>query len=184
MFEARLVQGSVLKKLMDSIKDLVSDANLDCSSSGVSLQAMDSSHVSLVSLFLRSDGFQHYRADRNISLGLNLTSLTKVLKCAGNDDIITLKADDQADTVNLMFESPKQNRISQFQIKLMDIDSEHLGIPDTDYKCVVRMPSNEFARIVKEIGTMGDTVKISASKDGVKFSVNGVFKYIHMHYCL
>lgn len=94
MFEARLVQGGILKKLIEAIKDLVTDANLDCSSTGVSLQAMDSSHVSLVSLFLRNDGFQHYRADRNISLGLNLGSLSKVLKCAGNDDIITLKADD------------------------------------------------------------------------------------------
>lgn len=173
MFEARLTQGSILKKLMESIKDLVTDANLDCSSSGVSLQAMDSSHVSLVSLFLRGDGFQHYRADRNISLGLNLTSLAKVLKCAGNDDIITLKADDNGDSVNLMFESPKQNRISQFSIKLMDIDSEHLGIPETEYKCVVKMPSAEFSRIVREIGIMGDTVKIAASKDGVKFSVTG-----------
>lgn len=61
MFEARLLQGSILKKLMESIKDLVTDANFDCSSAGVSLQAMDSSHVSLVALFLRAEGFQHYR---------------------------------------------------------------------------------------------------------------------------
>src|ERR1700704_4896508 len=48
-----------------------------------------------------------------------------------------------------------------------------IGIPDTEYKCVVRMGSGEFQRIVREIGIMGDTVKISASKDGVKFSVQG-----------
>ena len=34
MFEARLVQGSLLKKILDAIKDLVEDANWDCSSSG------------------------------------------------------------------------------------------------------------------------------------------------------
>jgi len=34
----------------------------------------------------------------------------------------------------------------------MDIDSEHLGIPDTEYACVVRLPSAEFARICKELG--------------------------------
>lgn len=38
MFEARLTQGSLLKKLVDAMKDLVTDANLDCSSSGVTLQ--------------------------------------------------------------------------------------------------------------------------------------------------
>jgi len=173
MFEARIFQGGVLKKIMESIKDLVTDANFDCSSTGVSLQAMDSSHVSLVALFLRAEGFKGYRADRNISLGINLANMAKILKCAGNDDIISLKAEDNGDAVTFMFESPKQTRVSHFQLKLMDIDSEHLGIPDTEYQCVIQMPSQEFQRICREIAIIGDTVKISASKEGVKFSVSG-----------
>jgi len=173
MFEARLIQGNILKKIMESIKDLVNEANFDCSSTGISLQAMDSSHVSLVALFLRADGFHPYRADRNISLGITLGSMAKVLKCAGNEDIITIKAEDSGDSVSFMFESPKQTRISQFSLKLMDIDSEHLGIPDTEYKCVVKMPAEEFQRICREMTIMGDTVKISATKEGVKFSVSG-----------
>jgi proliferating cell nuclear antigen len=36
------------------------------------LQAMDSSHVALVALMLKSDGFENYRCDRNLSLGINL----------------------------------------------------------------------------------------------------------------
>lgn len=167
------MQGAVLKKIMEAIKDLVNEANFDCSSAGIQLQAMDSNHVSLVALNLKSEGFEHYRADRKISLGINLGSMSKILKCSGNDDIITLKAEDSGDAVTFMFESPKQTRISHFSLKLMDIDSEHLGIPSTDYKCVVKMPSSEFQRIVKEIATMGDTVKISTSKDGVKFAVSG-----------
>jgi proliferating cell nuclear antigen len=84
-----------------------------------------------------------------------------------------VKAEDNGDQVEFMFESPKASRISHFNLKLMDIDSEHLGIPDTEYKCVVKMPSGEFKRICTEIAVIGDTVKISASKDGVKFSVAG-----------
>lgn len=75
MFEARLVQGSLLKKVLESIKDLVTDANFDCSQNGFALQAMDSSHVSLVALMLRSDGFEHYRCDRNMTMGMNLTNM-------------------------------------------------------------------------------------------------------------
>lgn len=51
---------------------------------------MDSSHVSLVSLLLRYDGFSPYRCDRNINLGINIQSMTKIMKCASNDDYITL----------------------------------------------------------------------------------------------
>lgn len=41
---------------------------------------MDSSHVSLVALSLRSDGFEHFRCDRNFSMGLNLNNMDKMLK--------------------------------------------------------------------------------------------------------
>lgn len=108
MLELRLVQGSLLKKVLEAIKDLVNDANFDCSATGFSLQAMDSSHVALVALLLRSEGFEHYRCDRNLSMGMNLNNMSKMLKCAGNDDIITIKADDGSDTVTFMFESPSK----------------------------------------------------------------------------
>ena len=49
MFEARLAEGNVLKKIVEAIKELVKSVNLDASSNGISMQAMDSSHVALVS---------------------------------------------------------------------------------------------------------------------------------------
>lgn len=52
----------------------------------------------------------------------------------------------------------------------MDIDSEHLGIPDTEYAAVVKMPSSEFMRICRDLTTIGESVVISANKDSVKFS--------------
>ena len=134
---------------------------------------MDTSHVSLVSLIMRDEGFEHFRCDRSLSLGINLASITKVLKCAGNDDSVTLKAEDQCDQLTLMFESPNQDRISDFEIKLMDIDSEHLGIPDTEYKTTIRMPATEFQRICRDLSVLGDTCVISCQKEGVKFSVTG-----------
>ncbi|XP_050369294.1 proliferating cell nuclear antigen-like [Argentina anserina] len=174
MMELRLVQGSLLKKVIESIKDLVTDAKFDCTSTGFSLQAMDSSHVALVALLLRAEGFEHYRCDRNISMGMNLGNLSTVLKGADNDDIITLRADDDGDTVTFMFENPTdEDRITDFEMKLMDIDSEHLGIPEVEYDAIVRMPSAEFTKICKYFCSFGDTVVISVTKEGVKFSTSG-----------
>ena len=39
MFEARLLQGSMLKKILDGMKDLVTQANFDCSRCVVPLRA-------------------------------------------------------------------------------------------------------------------------------------------------
>jgi len=173
MFEARLTQAGLLKKILEAIKDLVTDANFDCNSTGISLQAMDSSHVSLVSLLIRKDGFDRFRADRNLSLGINLASMSKILKCASNEDSLTIKADDNASSVSFMFESQKQDKISDFELKLMEIETDVLGIPDTEYKSVIKMPASEFQRICRDLTILGDTVVISATKDGVKFSVTG-----------
>lgn len=173
MFEARLVQSSILKKVLEAIKELLNEATFDCSDSGIQLQAMDNSHVSLVSLNMRSDGFDKYRCDRNLSMGMNLASMTKILKCAANDDIVTIKAQDNADTVTFVFESPNQEKVSDYEMKLMNLDQEHLGIPETDYSCIVKLPSSEFARICRDLGQFGESCVISCSKEGVKFSSAG-----------
>lgn len=55
----------------------------------------------------------------------------------------------------------------------MDIDGEHLGIPDTEYKCIVKLPSGEFKRIVTDLQVLGDTAVISVTKEGVRFTVKG-----------
>ena len=39
MFEARIVQGAILKKIVEAIQELVTDANLDCNEEqGISMQ--------------------------------------------------------------------------------------------------------------------------------------------------
>ncbi|KAK5990878.1 Proliferating cell nuclear antigen [Cladobotryum mycophilum] len=173
MLEARLDQAVLLKRLIDAIKDLVQDCNFDCNDSGIALQAMDNSHVALVSMLLKAEGFAPYRCDRNIALGVNLTSLTKVLRAAGDKDVVTLKAEDAPDVLNLLFESPEHDRVSEYDLKLMDIDQEHLGIPETEYAATITMPAAEFRRICTDLAAMSESVGIEASKDGVKFSCNG-----------
>ena len=118
---------------------------------------MDNSHVALVSMMLKSEAFEPYRCDRNIALGINLGSLTKVLRAAGNDDTLTIKAEDAPDVVNLVFETKSAARISEYDIKLMDIDQEHLGIPETDYASTITLPAAEFQRICRDLGALSES---------------------------
>mmetsp|Transcript_88196 Transcript_88196/g.172525 ORF Transcript_88196/g.172525 Transcript_88196/m.172525 type:complete len:259 (+) Transcript_88196:86-862(+) len=173
MFEAHLEDGKTFKDIIEAIKDLVTDCNLDCSEEEVSIQSMDSAHVSLVSVQLASTCFSHYRCDRPNSLGINTQNMSKIFKMMGKDDSLTLKAEDGADSMTLMFEGSKQDTIADFEIKLMDIENDQLGIPDTPYKCTIKMPSKEFERIVRDLQVLGDTCTISCSKEGVRFTVSG-----------
>lgn len=59
----------------------------------------------------------------------------------------------------MSFHSIDSDKISEYDLKLMDIDSEHLGIPDTTYDAVVTMSSVRFAEIVRDLQVMNDSGK-------------------------
>lgn len=121
MFEATLVEARFLKKVFDVIKDLVLDANIYCSATGLSLKAsychrllqansdmpLKDTHSDpyFVGLLLGSERFQHYKCDKDISRSIDIGRMAKILECAEDDDIITLKADDVNNTFTLVFES-------------------------------------------------------------------------------
>ena len=109
MFHAKLNEGILIKKLIDAIKDLVSDINLDISAIGISLQAMDSSHVALVTLNLSAEGFEEYRCDKSMTLGISVNNLSKIMKCGGNDDSIILSAEEDPIYMNIKFENLSKN---------------------------------------------------------------------------
>lgn len=119
---------------------------------------------------------------------MNLGSLQKIIKCAGNNDTVTLRADESADVLGLMFENNCQfiptsvlqtdgiaalDRVAEFEMKLMDIDQEHLGIPDTVYDADISLPAVEFARIIRDLKELGESVRIEVSKEGIRFSCEG-----------
>lgn len=65
------------------------------------------------------------------------------------------------------------DRIADYEMKLMDIDADQLGIPDTEYDARVTMSSTELSRIVKDLAQLGESVRIDVSKDGVRFEADG-----------
>merc|ERR1712151_997879 len=151
---------------MGAIKELCKDVNFDCSEKGLQVQAMDSSHVALVSLLLRESAFAEFKCDRATSLG-------KILKMCGPADSLKLRWQNDADIVNFQCESGEDDRIADFDLKLMQIESEHMEIPEQQYKVVAKLPSSEFLKVCRDLKEFGETMQIQASKDVIRFSVQG-----------
>lgn len=132
---------------------------------------MDGSHVALVSLNLSAEGFENYRADTNMVLGVNVALLAKVMKLADPSDSITLSAEDSATHLKLTFENPKTQRTTEFTMNLIQLDNEHLAIPETEYSSIVSINSSEFSKICKELYSLNETLTITTSPEFVQFSV-------------
>merc|ERR1739848_918587 len=143
------------------------------SEKGLQVQSMDSSHVALVSLLLRESAFADFKCDRTMSLGMNIDSLAKIFKMCGQSDSLKLRWQNDADTVNFQCESSEEDRIADFDLKLMQIESEHMEIPEQHYKVVAKLHSSEFQNICRDLKEFGETMQVSASKEGLRFSVQG-----------
>ena len=134
---------------------------------------MDTSHVALVSLNLSMEGFESYRCDQNVVLGINIANFSKVLKLSDPSDSITLQADQDPSTLKLIFENPKTQRSTEFSLNLISLDVEHLSIPDTEYSSLITINSGEFSKICKELQALSDSITIKTSPDAVQLEVEG-----------
>lgn len=108
-----------------------------------------------------------------MTLGVSITNLSKVLKLASNDDKIILRADEEASSLQIIFENRRQEKKTEFSLNLITLDSEHLGIPETTYTSEISMNSFDFTKLCRELHQLSETVTIEASLAYVKFSIDG-----------
>lgn len=60
-----------------------------------------------------------------------------------------------------------------YELRMMDLDVEQLGIPEQDYQATFSMPSAEFTKIIKDLLIIGESVTIDVKKSGVTFRAEG-----------
>lgn len=72
MFYARFEECGQFKRIIDSIKDLVKNVNIDVNQKGISIQAMDSCHIALVSLQLKDKAFSQFDCQKPLTLGITI----------------------------------------------------------------------------------------------------------------
>lgn len=50
----------------------------------------------------------------------------------------------------------------------MNVDSDQLGSPDTDYNARVTLPTPDFVLIVKDLPRPGESGRIDVSQEGIR----------------
>jgi hypothetical protein len=87
-------------------------------------------------------------------LGINVTSMKKVLSLAKNDDIITMKVGVDENSLTLVYEAigKKKRRVNRTHyIRFDDIHSNQIDVPDLEFRCIISMPSEKFQRIIQDM---------------------------------
>lgn len=172
MFEFSLEKAAVLKNVVDAVKDLVEIVVLDVSPCGVSFQTMDSSHVALVALALPAAAFASYECGGEHAVAVRVADLSRILKIAGPADGVRVKSGETDDELDVHV-SGAGGRRAAFSVRLVESDDERVAFEDMAVSARFSMSSAEFARIVKDLGAFGDTLRIEVTGSGPRFETRG-----------
>lgn len=168
------IKSSMFRGVVDAISEIVDSAVMTFTASGIVLQAMDASHVSLCFLDLKSDGFVEYGCARDVvSVGVPITTMSRIFKCSTTEDNLCIKIEDGklGDTMSLEFSN--SCRTSKFHMRLMHIDSEFIDLPEMACVCSLKLPTSEFQKIVRDLSTIGETCELRVDETGVVFTSSG-----------
>ena len=145
--------------IIDSLVSIHTDVNIIINSCGLYIKQMDSSHVCYTLLDINKDEFKEFIFDSKlnsfISIGINLKNLASILNACKESNSIQLQL---LDIDKLYIISKTVYDIKEFSLSLIDIDSEILDIPDSDYYCEFRLSSDIFNSII-------DSCEIMKGKD-------------------
>eukprot|EP01025_Chloroclados_australasicus_P015614 TRINITY_DN1751_c0_g3_i2.p1 TRINITY_DN1751_c0_g3~~TRINITY_DN1751_c0_g3_i2.p1 ORF type:complete len:262 (-),score=30.42 TRINITY_DN1751_c0_g3_i2:438-1223(-) len=173
MFDCQLADYKILKVITDVVKELTSEVSVRVDEDGLAIQSMDSSRVCLIHLDLKTHGFDAFRVDKDLDIGINLTNLAKILKFGENGDLVCLKAEDNASTLQVLLQAKNQVRIQRFELKLQELEQDNIDIEDFDYSCVVQLSSKRFEKTLRDLSSVCDSVTISVNESFINFQGAG-----------
>ena len=159
--------------IFQHIKCMSDNINLMFETDRLYVQSMDQARVSIFEIVIPSTWFDSYTIANPINLGVNSSILYKILNARDKTQIMQMDYDiDDEDRLNIHFTNENIKEMSNtfdkhFEIPLVDIETELLGIIELDYQAEITFPSTYFASIINQLKMFGDSMEIECSEEHI-----------------
>lgn len=173
----KTVQSSIIKSLVEALKQILVETNIECTPEGIRIVAMDESHTTLVRLFLQAEKFDDYFCPAPITIGVDVTQLFSLLKTMTQSEILTFYIRESNDNeLGIVIENPEKGEVSCYQLKLLELNPEAYVIPQQEYHFITNMPSNDFQKICRNMKNLGaERMDIKHHKEQLIFRCEGEY---------
>ena len=170
------IQGGAIRTLFEVLKEVVHDVLLKFDSGGVRLLQMDSTKCALVSMKLRAENFEEYKCTGTLEVGVSLASMFKLLKITGSHDTVTLYiVSSRTDELGITIQNSEKNSMTDFRLKLLDVDNDEITIPDVEFDSVITMPSVYFHRLCRDAENIADHITVRSEGGKLTLACHGDF---------
>jgi len=185
IIELKTSQTSAIKIVIDAINSLLTDINfiffpIDpnvADSGGIVLKEINKTGKILVHMKLYVDKFDSYKYNyfkEKLTIGLDISNLSKCLKCMTHFDTMSwIVDDDDINKLIVILENIERKEKKTFKINLMDIDEDSYDISPIKYPYVISLPSQDFHKYCKDMFALSDKIEIKATNNKLFFSGKG-----------
>jgi len=159
--KVRMEDSKIWKSSIGAIANLIDEAAFKFTSDGVTMKAMDPSHVALIDFELPAKAFAEYDVKEETILGVDLTEMNKIMSRAKPDDGFALELDKEKNRLALTFKGKSTRR---FSLPLIDISEAELPEPKLEFTASAEVSAGAIQDGLKDAGLVGDNVRFEVSE--------------------
>jgi proliferating cell nuclear antigen len=159
-----------LRAVVEAIKPIVDEAVFTANSEGITFRAMDASHVSLLDISWKRDGFIEYECNEGeITFGVRIDELLKLLKRIEKDTQVEISISDG----EIQLTASEGKRTRNYKLKLLDASKSETPVPKLSFNTRVTMLYDALVNALKDIDVISSIVEIYTNEAMIKFYGKG-----------
>src|SRR6056300_1499252 len=178
----KTVQIQPIRNMITAIKDVLTDATITYTSSGLKIINFDKTHTILVNVILHSEKFELYDCKpAKIIICANTMHLFKVISTMSNDDTLSMYIDNDdyhdgiVSHLGLQYDNGDIKQCYSQKLRLIEPDMEELVGPDVEYSAIINLPTSDFQKIIRDLNGISDRIEIKSVGNDLVFACDGNF---------
>jgi proliferating cell nuclear antigen len=176
ILEIKTIQASTIKSVIDAMKEILMDVNLEFDENGLKIVALDNTHIVLIHLKLHADKFEKYYCMKKLYVGINMLKFHMLIKTIQNGDILSLFIHkNDPNILGITIENNEKNVKTTYKLSMLDIDVVNVDIPPADFNTIITMPSTYLQKIIRDMHNLAEYIEIKNIEGKLILSCNGEF---------
>ncbi len=146
LIEFEYPSAKAFSAVLDVLGSLVDDVLFNFSSEGLTIKALDPAKVALIIVNIPADAFLSYKVEGELSVGINLASLTKSLPTMKKMDKLIFRADEEHYEVIIEGVTTKRYKFRSIEVSAAEVPEINI-----DFKVRALVIASAFKSAVKDL---------------------------------
>jgi len=176
IFNIKTVQAPIFKQVVDALKDILTDVNLEIDNTGIKIVAMDNTNIVLIHLKMNSDQFEEFFCEKKTHVGICMLKFHMLIKTINTNDLLVLymKKNDPGN-LGIKIMNNEKNVETNYKLATLDIDVLNIEIPPVDFHTIITMPSTYLQKIIRDMHNLAEYIEIRNIENQLFLSCKGDF---------